>query len=360
MPTGAPMKQNVHSKMRAAGSLLFAAALVNGLPSTVPLHLREGFWLGDFAIGPQKFSLTIDTGSFAILVKQGLYKPSQTSQQTNLSEFIQFNGASKDGVAPASEVVQFVRDDVKFAGMTVHNFLVGNITLGDDLPGDGVGGFSPPSSEDDDPSSGESPGQGLVETFCQEGQLSPCEFGLALGKEGQGSLIFGEMDKSKISGDVTVLPAMKTDAWTVANATEADSPLLIVDGKPFSHILATFDNGTPNLIGPLDQVLEIFKSVGYNVTQQTNDGITVALGTYDCARTPARFGFSFPPSNKVHYIDLAANELNRTADGRTCTANVLGTSTVPAPQWSIGQTWFQGRYVQHNLDNNTLSFANLA
>lgn len=62
----------------------------------------------------------------------------------------------------------------------------------------------------------------------------------------------------------------------------------------------------------------------------------------------------------MHNIDLAANELNRTADGRVCTANILGTSTVDAPQWSIGQTWFQGRYVQHDLDNNTISFADLA
>ena len=62
----------------------------------------------------------------------------------------------------------------------------------------------------------------------------------------------------------------------------------------------------------------------------------------------------------MHHVDAAANVLNRTADGRVCTANILGTSTVDAPQWSIGQTWFQGRYVQHNLDDNTLSFADLA
>ena len=83
-------------------------------------------------------------------------------------------------------------------------------------------------------------------------------------------------------------------------------------------------------------------------------------GTYDCSRTPARFGFSFPPSSTVHYIDAGANVLNRTADGQTCTANVLGTSTVGPAEWSIGQTWFQGRYVQHDLDNNTVSFADLA
>ena len=59
----------------------------------------------------------------------------------------------------------------------------------------------------------------------------------------------------------------------------------------------------------------------------------------------------------MHYVDPESNVLNRTADGRVCTANVLGTSTLDAPQWLIGQTWFQGRYVQHNLDAKTIAFA---
>ncbi|OSC98013.1 acid protease [Trametes coccinea BRFM310] len=343
------------SAFRAAAFLLSSAALGYALPSTVPLRLHEGFWRGEFAIGAQNFSLTVDTGSFAILVKQGLYQPSATSKPTNLSEFIQFNGASADGIAPAAETIFFVRDDVEFAGATVHDFLVGNITQGDDLPGDGVAGFSPPASDNEDFSQG----QGLIETFCQEGDLTPCEFGLAVGKNGTGSIIFGELDQDMITGPITVLQTTTHDSWEVVNSTEADSAILVVDGQPFSHIVPTFDNGTPNIIGPLDTVKAMLQSVGYNITEQTNDFVTVALGTYDCARPAARVGFSFPPSTDVHYVNLEANVLNRTADGRVCTANILGTSTVDAPFWSIGQTWFQGRYVQHNLDNNTLSFVDL-
>ena len=37
----------------------------------------------------------------------------------------------------SQETPFFVRDDVTFAGATVHDFLVGNITVGDPLPGDG-------------------------------------------------------------------------------------------------------------------------------------------------------------------------------------------------------------------------------
>ncbi|KAI0329051.1 acid protease [Cubamyces sp. BRFM 1775] len=339
-------------------ALSSAATFVNGLPNTVPLQLDKGFWQGNFTVGSnQTFSLTVDTGSFAILVKEGLYKPSSTSQQTNISEFIQFSGASQDGTGPAEETIFFVRDDVTFGGVTVHDFLVGNITQGDDLPGDGVAGFSPPASDNDDFSSG----QGIVETFCTEGKLSPCEFGIVLQTDGKGSVTFGPMDETKVKGNVTVLPAMSHDSWQILNSTEADSPILVVDGKPFSHIMPTFDSGGPNVIGPLGQVRDLLTSVGYNITEQTIDDITVALGTYDCARKPARVGFSFPPSGEVHYIDLEANVLNRTADGRICTANILGTSTRDgAPLWAIGQTWFQGRYVQHDLDHNTLSFADLA
>ncbi|KAH9891902.1 acid protease [Cubamyces lactineus] len=343
--------------LAATALVLSAALLVNGLPNTVPIRLHKGFWQGNFTVGSnQTFSLTVDTGSFAILIKEGLYKPSATSKPTNLSEFIQFAGANEDGTGPAEETIFYVSDDISFGGVTVHNFLVGNITQGDDLPGDGVAGFSPPASDNGDFSNG----QGIVETFCAEGQLSTCEFGIVLQKDGKGSVIFGPLDKSKIKGNVTVLPAMKNDSWQILNSTEADSPVLVVDGKPFSHIMPTFDSGGSNIVGPLGQVRDLLTSVGYNITQQTNDGITVAFGTYDCARKPARVGFSFPPSNEVHYIDLETNVLNRTADGRVCTANILGTSTVDAPLWTIGQTWFQGRYVQHDLDNNTLSFAELA
>ncbi|RPD74058.1 acid protease [Lentinus tigrinus ALCF2SS1-7] len=339
--------------------LLSAAALVHALPPSVPLHLDKGFWFGEFEVGTQTFTLPVDTGSFAILIEQGKYLPSASAKQTNLSEFIQFNGASEDGTGPAEELPVFVLDDVKFAGVTVSNFLVGNITNGDPLPGDGVAGFSPPASDFSGGDPTTSSGQGLIETLCETGVVSPGQFGLTFGTDGNGSFIFGEMDTSKISGEVTTVPTTTKDSWSV-NTTRTDSPLLVVDGKSFGQIQATFDSGSPNIIGPLDQVRTILGSIGYNISEQTNDGITVALGTYDCSRTPARFGFSFPPSSTVHYIDAGANVLNRTADGKICTANVLGTSTVDSAEWSIRQTWFQGRYVQHDLDNNTLSFADLA
>ncbi|KAI8986136.1 hypothetical protein BD414DRAFT_578226 [Trametes punicea] len=92
----------------------------------------------------------------------------------------------------------------------------------------------------------------------------------------------------------------------------------------------------------------------------SQDGVAPASGTYDCSPTAPWVGFSFSSNAEVHYIDSQGNVLNRTADGRVGTTNILGTSTVDTPLWSIGQTWFQGRYVQHNLDNNTLFFVDLA
>ncbi|KAI0754491.1 acid protease [Daedaleopsis nitida] len=329
------------------------------LPS-VPLRLDDGFWLGDFTVGSQNFSLPIDTGSFAILIEAGKYLSSATAQQTNFSEFIQFNGASQDGSVPAGETVSFVSDDVSFAGTTTHRFLVGNITDGDPLPGDGVAGFSPPSSDFSGGDPNTSSGQGLIETLCKNGDVSPCQFGLTFGTDGNGSLIFGAMDTTQIIGSVTTLPATHTDSWTVANSTADNSPLLVVDGNSLGHIYATFDSGTPNVIGPIEQVRAALDAAGYTILEQKAGFVTLALGTYPCSREPARFGFSFPPSETVHYIDAGANVLNRTEDGSICTANILGTSTVGPGEWSIGQTWFQGRYVQHDLDNNIISFADLA
>lgn len=45
--------------------------------------------------------LAVDTGSFAVIIEEGKYKSNPTSQQTNQGEFIQFNGASEDGIQMA-------------------------------------------------------------------------------------------------------------------------------------------------------------------------------------------------------------------------------------------------------------------
>ncbi|KAI0754499.1 acid protease [Daedaleopsis nitida] len=345
-------------------ALLGISRAVHGqFQKTVPLYLDDGFWYTSFTVGSQDFSLSVDTGSFAVIIGEGKYKPNPTSQQTNQGEFIQFNGANEDGTMMATEVFLFVKDEAKTSGASLHGFLVGNITDGDPLGGDGIIGFSPPASTITDPNDPTFlAGQSLAQAVCDSEGISPCEFGLALKTDGSGSLIFGAIDHARISGSITTLPTTPVDAWIAVNNTEADSPVLVVDGKSVTHLIPIFDNGTPNIIGPVDIVTSVLLSVGYDLIEQTDaeSGITNVFGTYDCARPPARIGFSFPPSTEVHYIDEGANVLNRTADGKTCTANILGTSTVSAPDWQIGQTWFQGRYVQHDLDAHTISFADLA
>ncbi|KAI0754498.1 aspartic peptidase domain-containing protein [Daedaleopsis nitida] len=312
----------------------------------------QGFWYTSLTVGSQNFSLAVDTGSFAVLIGEGKYKPNPTSQQTNQGEFIQFNGANEDGTMMATEVFLFVKDEAKFSGANLHEFLVGNITDGDPLGGDGIIGFSPPASMITDPNDPTFlAGQSLAQAVCDLEGISPCEFGLALKTDGSGSLIFGAIDHARISGSITTLPTIPVDAWIAVNTTEADSPVLVVDGKSVTHLIPIFDNGTPNIIGPVDIVRSVLLSVGYDLIEQTDSesGITNVFGTYDCARP-----------TEVHYIDEGANVLNRTADGKTCTANILGSSIVTAPDWQIGQTWYQGRYVQHDLDAHTISFADLA
>ncbi|PIL35123.1 hypothetical protein GSI_02912 [Ganoderma sinense ZZ0214-1] len=321
-----------------------------------------GFFNDTFAVGQQNFKLTVDTGSFAVLIAEGLYKPTPASNSTNQGEFIQFNGASQDGTAPASEAITFVHDDVTYDGVNLKGFLVGNITDGDPIPGDGVLGLSPPASDITDPYDPTFlAGQSLLQAICDQEQISPCEFGVGLEKDGTGTLVFGPLARGKIRGNLTTLPTLSHDAWWVTNKTAAGSPILVIDGKQVAHIEPIFDSGTPNVIGPLETVRSALQSVGYALVERTDSqNITTVFGTYDCTRKPARFGFSFPPSTDVHYIDLGANVLNRTADGKTCTANILGTSTLDAPIWQIGQTWFQGRWVQHNLNASTVAFADLA
>ena len=65
----------------------------------------------------------------------------------------------------------------------------------------------------------------------------------------------------------------------------------LVIQRPTTPLL-TVDSGTPNVIGPLNEVRAALKSVGYNVTEQKSGLITVALVSIEASHlyvdVPAR------------------------------------------------------------------------
>lgn len=168
--------------------------------------------------------------------------------------------------------------------------------------------------------------------------MTPCQFGLALGKDRQGSFIFGEIGKTSLccynqsqttqifsrhiedfgrchrapddEGTATYpfrvrsknehlnlafllhrqtrgrSPMLQRPMRRISSLTARHSPQSWPHVSPFPRRASTLfdltprkvDSGTPNIIGSLQQVRDILTLVGYNITEQTNeDSITVAL-----------------------------------------------------------------------------------
>jgi pepsin A len=109
------------------------------------------------------------------------------------------------------------------------------------------------------------------------------------------------------------------------------------------------DSGTTVIFGPTNQVSKIFSQAGIHAVQTAN-GIT---GYYNCS-APPEIGFSLGGTN----FNILAKALAFAKNGDNCTASVHGTNAF-GNSWLVGQAFFQGRYIDHNIDDGTMGFANL-
>lgn len=97
----------------------------------------------------------------------------------------------------------------------------------------------------------------------------------------------------------------------------------------------------------------------------TTQGTEIAYGTYSCDQTPPRIGFNFNNATieQSLYVDDFANILERSTgeDGvEICRINLLATKAMDSDGgWLVGQTWFQGRYIQHEVEKHELIFADV-
>jgi hypothetical protein len=57
-------------------------------------------------------------------------------------------------------------------------------------------------------------------------------------------------------------------------------------------------------------------------------------------------------------FDVRPEALVQDSTNGNCSTSIRGVNDLDI--WIIGQPFFQGRYVDHSFDDNTISFANLA
>ncbi|KUJ16902.1 acid protease [Mollisia scopiformis] len=318
-----------------------------------------GFWFGDFAVGgSSSLNMLIDTGSGDVIVNAGLYKPSSTSKSINATFDNTYATTSSDGTGTGDVVGILYMDRVSFGTLSATQ-MVGEATGAAMIPSDGIVGFAgkmfwqfPDNSTS------------FMQTLCTQGKVSECRFGLALANENNGSLIMGQLDTDMYTGDLAVGPIYQT-GW----ATKMD---LAVNGTIVTRdISVELDSGTATILGPIEDVSSIFEANGIKgVLSNSSSGLQLT-GYFPCD-SPPNIGFSFPSqtnastavgtiSKNSTIFDIPANTWAAVDNGNNnCTAILGGQDVAAFPGlWVVGQPFFQGRYLDHNLAESTIGIATL-
>lgn len=89
----------------------------------------------------------------------------------------------------------------------------------------------------------------------------------------------------------------------------------------------------------------MFEALGIQAVEQNLPGCTsVLFGYYPCD-SPPKVGFQLGSENPIFNIEPAAFEQANNG-GNNCTATVTGIDLgFPGGLWILGQSWFQGKYV---------------
>lgn len=181
----------------------------------------------------------------------------------------------------------------------------------------------------------------FFQSLCDQGTLSSCRFGLALQSDETGTLYYGSVATERFSGDLTSVSA--SDEWIVTGQVTLNG--VAVRGS----VSIITDSGTTVIFGPTSQVKSLFQQAGIQAVQ-TSNGIT---GYYAC-NAPPTIGFAFDGNN----FNILPEALAFSQNGNNCTASIHGTNAFGS-QWLVGQAFFQGKYIDHNVDDGTMGFANL-
>ena len=116
--------------------------------------------------------------------------------------------------------------------------------------------------------------------------------------------------------------------------------------------------GKADAFRPPAVVQSLFDAAGIQGVNISLPGCTEVLtGYYPCA-SPPTVGFSFPTGSRTVF-NIAPSAFEEADDGSgNCTATVAGIN-FGANVWIVGQSFFQGKYVDHNVDALEVGFAEL-
>ncbi|OQU97789.1 hypothetical protein CLAIMM_03674 [Cladophialophora immunda] len=327
--------------------------------ATQSLSFDGGFWFADVKAGDGSgMNLLVDTGSTNVVLNAGRYKPSKHSVNTNEPFAVAYGTAEGNGTGSAFINGTLYQDTVTLSGLAVENQTLGVANASDSsttYPHDGIIGFGAQRFAADNATS-------WFHNLCENDLVDECRFGLALSDAASGSLVVGTLGSGLFDGNLTTTPI--AEEWF----TYGD---IVVGGQTLEKdAIVEFDSGSAAVVGPTDAVTELFTSLGAVVsTASTPDGLLLTAQV-SCSIN-ATVGFRFPSSNvtatdqsvTAQTFDVAIASLlvpSTNASDPNCTVALIGQDFADLPGlWVLGQSFFQGKYIDHNLDDGTIGLANL-
>lgn len=307
----------------------------------IPETEDAGFWFADFSVGASPSdSMLIDTGSSDVYMNPGKYQPGSSARDTGRPFTISFATTNSDGSGSETLKGEVWTDTVALGGISVAKQQLGNVTqsnVAEPFPHDGLVGFA----GQDGSAFGGVP---WFQSACNDGLVSACRFGLAFKTDGTGTQTLGGVDPTYADSLSTV---GTSDQWVV--------PLDVSGGgtQVANQASAIFDSGTTVVYGPIDSVRDLYDALGLQTTQKSVGGQNYLYATYPCGSPP---DVTFGLGGGEFKIEDAAWPASQ--DGSTCTATLQGTDGF-GDQWLVGQAFFQGKYVDHDIDGAAMGFANL-
>ena len=186
---------------------------------------------------------------------------------------------------------------------------------------------------------------------CNEKLVSSCRFGLAFNTDNTGTQTVGGIDPNYANSLSTVTAQ---DEWEITGN-------IIANGKTVSSRASIItDSGTSVVYGPIDTVRTVFADLKIptyeHVGTNSQTDPSYLFGYTSCANPPnTEFGINLGGTT-FNIESIPWNAIDNGNDN--CTAVLQGTNAFGS-QWLVGQAFFQGKYVDHNIDAGTMGWANL-
>ncbi|KAJ5757802.1 acid protease [Penicillium nucicola] len=322
----------------------------------------NNFWFGSFDVGRTKnLTLLIDTGSADVILNSGLYKKGPHAVDTNQTFENHYGSTNSDGSGTGVVTGRLYNDTVKFGSLSARQTIGVADPQADGsnlIPADGIIGFA---GEEVSAFHGATP---FFQSLCNQRKVPECRFGITLGCN-RGTQVLGRLDKSLFQGELTTTSIVQE--WVIF----AD---LAFNGKPFKKdVLVELDTGTGTIIAPPGEVVSVFEELKIQYFIHKSGDVTTVNGYFPCDQPP-NFGISIPSlsnataaakadsklvSHKSSIFNIARDQWVAEDNGNNnCTAIISGTSEITYPGlWVIGQPFFHGHYIDHNVADSTVGFA---